>query len=139
MTQNTTDANTRRKRAKCTVQGKTLGPVEDLEVHVRSDWWQALFNSLYLKTDADLLDDIEVTRKEVDLIVSILGLAPEEKVLDLCCGQGRHVLELARRGFSNVEGYDRSQYLIQYFTNWIRKSSSFIPISKYFFVKCLKS
>src|SRR5665647_2327649 len=27
----------------------------------------------------------------------------------------------------------------QYFTNWIRKSSSFIPISKYFSVKCLKS
>jgi chromosome partitioning protein len=26
----------------------------------------------------------------------------------------------------------------QYFTNWIRKSSSFIPISKYFSVKCLK-
>ena len=29
--------------------------------------------------------------------------------------------------------------LVQYFTNWIRKSSSFIPISKYFSVKCLKS
>ena len=29
--------------------------------------------------------------------------------------------------------------VIQYFTNWIRKSSSFIPISKYFSVKCLKS
>ena len=28
---------------------------------------------------------------------------------------------------------------VQYFTNWIRKSSSFIPISKYFSVKCLKS
>ena len=113
MTQNTIDANTRRKRAKCTVQSKTLGPVEDLEVHVRSDWWQTLFNSLYLKTDADLLDDMELTRKEVDLVVSILGLAPEDKILDLCCGQGRHVIELARRGFSNVEGYDRSQYLIR--------------------------
>jgi hypothetical protein len=30
-------------------------------------------------------------------------------------------------------------YLVQYFTNWIRKSSGFIPISKYFSVKCLKS
>jgi hypothetical protein len=29
--------------------------------------------------------------------------------------------------------------LIQYFTNWIEKSFSFIPISKYFSVKCLKS
>lgn len=113
MTQNTTDSNPRRKRAKATVQTKTLGPVEDLEPHVRSDWWQTLFNSLYLKTDADLLDDMEVTRKEADLVISILGLDPEDAVLDLCCGQGRHVLELARRGFSNVEGYDRSQYLIR--------------------------
>jgi len=31
-----------------------------------------------------------------------------------------------------------SLFLLQYFTNWIRKSSSFIPISKYFSVKCLK-
>ncbi|KKG07584.1 methyltransferase domain-containing protein [Methanosarcina sp. 2.H.A.1B.4] len=113
MTQNTTDSNTRRKRAKGTVQMKTLGPVDDLEPHVQSNWWQTLFNSLYLKTDADLLDDMEVTRKETDLVVSILGLAPEDMVLDLCCGQGRHVLELSRRGFSNVEGYDRSQYLIR--------------------------
>ncbi|AKB76116.1 hypothetical protein MSLAZ_2855 [Methanosarcina lacustris Z-7289] len=113
MTQNTIDSNTRRKRAKGTVQTKTLGPVDDLEPHVRSDWWQTLFNSLYLKTDADLLDDAVVTRKETDLVVSILGLAPEDTILDLCCGQGRHVLELSRRGFSNVEGYDRSQYLIR--------------------------
>ena len=28
---------------------------------------------------------------------------------------------------------------LQYFTNWIEKSFSFIPISKYFSVKCLKS
>jgi D-alanine-D-alanine ligase len=113
MAENNIDPNTRRKRARGTVQKKTLGLVEDLEPHVRSDWWQTLFNSLYLKTDADLLDDTEVTKKEVDLIISILGVNEETKILDLCCGQGRHVLELARRGFSNVEGYDRSQYLIR--------------------------
>ena len=113
MTQNNIDPNIRRKRARGMVQQKTLGPVEDLETHVRSDWWQTLFNSLYLKTDADLLDDMEVTKKEVDLILSILGVTAESKILDLCCGQGRHVLELARRDFLNVEGYDRSQYLIR--------------------------
>jgi len=32
-----------------------------------------------------------------------------------------------------------SFYHWQYFTNWIEKSFSFIPISKYFSVKCLKS
>jgi D-alanine-D-alanine ligase len=121
MTQNNTDQNTRRKRAKNTVPKKTLGPVADLEPYVRSDWWQTLFNSLYLKTDADLLDDQAVTQKEIDLIVSILGLTPEKKVLDLCCGQGRHVMELARRGYFNVEGYDRSQYLIRKAKNRAQK------------------
>jgi len=36
-------------------------------------------------------------------------------------------------------GEDEAISKLQYFTNWIRKSSSFIPISKYFSVKCLKS
>jgi len=30
----------------------------------------------------------------------------------LCCGQGRHCLELANRGFSNIFGLDRSHYLV---------------------------
>ena len=34
-------------------------------------------------------------------------------VLDLCCGQGRHCIELARRGFKNVTGVDRSRYLVR--------------------------
>ena len=38
MTQNNSDSNTRRKRARCTVQKKTFEPVEDLETYVQSDW-----------------------------------------------------------------------------------------------------
>ena len=38
-----------------------------------------------------------------------------------------------------IESFKTQIALMQYFTNWIRKSSSFIPISKYFSVKCLKS
>ncbi|MDD4498204.1 MAG: methyltransferase domain-containing protein [Methanosarcinaceae archaeon] len=92
---------------------KSLGPVPDLEAHVESDWWQKIFNSLYLKTDADVLEDPEISALEVKLFTEILDLSPEEKVLDLCCGQGRHALELARRGFSHVEGYDNSAFLIR--------------------------
>ena len=36
-----------------------------------------------------------------------------DRILDLCCGQGRHSLELARRGFPHVTGLDRSRYLIR--------------------------
>jgi len=92
---------------------KTLGPVANLEEYLRPDWWRNIFNSLYLKTDADVVDDPKTTLKEVDYFSKILRLSPEDKILDLCCGQGRHVLELARMGFKNVEGLDRSHYLIQ--------------------------
>ncbi len=91
---------------------RTLGPVPDLEEHVKSDWWKGIFNHLYLKTDGDVVDDRQITRTEIDLIIRILRLQPDEKILDLCCGQGRHTLELVRRGYS-AEGIDRSHYLIQ--------------------------
>ncbi|KPJ69367.1 MAG: D-alanine--D-alanine ligase [Syntrophobacter sp. DG_60] len=92
---------------------KLLGPVLHLEEHVQPDWWRRIFNSMYLKTDADVVDDERITRKEVDLFSGIFRLSSEDKILDLCCGQGRHSLELTRRGFQNIEGLDRSHYLIQ--------------------------
>ena len=92
---------------------KSFGPVLNLEEHVQPDWWRRIFNSIYLKTDADVVSDQLVTRKEVDLFSEIIGLSRDDKILDLCCGQGRHSLELASRGFQYVEGLDRSHYLIQ--------------------------
>jgi D-alanine-D-alanine ligase len=100
----------RTKRSK--QQRIILGPVPNLEVHVRPDWWRAIFNSLYLKTDADVVDDQKITKTEVDVLLEILRPATEDHILDLCCGQGRHSLELGRRGFKSVEGVDRSHYLI---------------------------
>jgi D-alanine-D-alanine ligase len=89
-----------------------LGPVDSLEDHVQPDWWRNIFNYLYLKTDADVVDDLNITRKEVDLFSIILNFTTDDTILDLCCGQGRHALEITRRGFK-VEGLDRSRYLIQ--------------------------
>jgi D-alanine-D-alanine ligase len=92
---------------------KVLGPVPDLEEYVRPDWWSHIFNYLYLRTDADIINDLDITSHEIDLFLEILNLSPDDKILDLCCGQGRHSLELARRNFKNIEGLDRSHYLIQ--------------------------
>jgi D-alanine-D-alanine ligase len=82
---------------------KILGPVQDLEEHVHPEWWRNIFNYLYLKTDADVVDDQNITRQEVDLLCEAFKLAPEDRILDLCCGQGRHALELARRGFKKSQ------------------------------------
>ncbi len=92
---------------------KTLGPVQDLEGHLPPDWWKSLFNSIYLKTDGDVVENDHNTIKEVDLLMQAAGLEVNDRVLDLCCGQGRHCLELARRGFRHVSGLDRSRYLIR--------------------------
>ncbi|MFC1781346.1 methyltransferase domain-containing protein [Planctomycetota bacterium] len=92
---------------------RSLGPVPDLEEHVQPDWWRYIFNSIYLKTDGDVIDDNKITARELNVFSKILNLSPQSKILDLCCGQGRASLELARRGFTNVEGLDRSRYLIQ--------------------------
>lgn len=94
-------------RPKC-----TLGPVSDLERHLPADWWRTLFNAVYLKTDGDVVENDVNTRREIDFLLTA-GLQVEHDVLDLCCGQGRHSLELVRRGFSSVHGIDRSRYLIR--------------------------
>jgi D-alanine-D-alanine ligase len=95
------------------VPNGSLGPVENLEHYLQPDWWRRIFNSMYLKTDADVVEDLQITRKEVDLFTDILGLEKNMTILDLACGQGRHSLELARRGFRNLNGLDRSHYLIR--------------------------
>ena len=92
---------------------KTLGPISDLERHLPTDWWQTLFNSLYLKTDGDVVENNHNTKNDVDLLIESTGLLPDDNILDLCCGQGRHCIELASRGFNHITGIDRSRYLIR--------------------------
>ena len=90
-----------------------LGPVDNLERHLQPDWWRRIFNSMYLKTDADVVEDRSITTNEVDLFENILQLNKDNIILDLACGQGRHSLEMARRGYVNVHGLDRSHFLIR--------------------------
>src|SRR6266446_654483 len=95
------------------IGARTLGPVSDLERHLPSDWGRPLFNSLYLETDGDIIENDRNTADEVELLIRSIGLERNDRILDLCCGQGRHSLELAQRGFSHVTGLDRSRYLIR--------------------------
>ncbi len=103
-----------RKKSHCdNTEAEVCGPIPDLWPRLRPDWWRSFFNSLYLKTDGDVVQDDGITREEVTRICDVLHLQPWEEILDLCCGQGRHSLELARRGYQNISGLDRSRYLIK--------------------------
>ncbi len=91
---------------------EVLGPVDNLESYVKSDWWRHLFNADYLRTDGDVVEDQDITTHEVGLFLAALEVNPDSHILDLCCGQGRHALEIAKQGYKNVTGLDRSHYLI---------------------------
>ncbi|MDH5619254.1 MAG: methyltransferase domain-containing protein, partial [Gammaproteobacteria bacterium] len=90
----------------------SIGPVADLESYVKADWWRDIFNANYLRTDGDVVEDPEMTESEVDTFLQLVDVDKDTPMLDLCCGQGRHVLDLARRGYTNLCGADRSHYLI---------------------------
>jgi D-alanine-D-alanine ligase len=91
----------------------SFGPIDNLEDYLQYDWWKKIFNSYYLKTDGDVVNDSELTKNEVDLFIIKFDLKEDEKILDLCCGQGRHSIELARRGYKHIYGLDQSTYLIR--------------------------
>lgn len=52
------------------------------------------------------------TPAEVDSIKSLCKIQQEDAILDLCCGVGRHSLELARRGHK-VVGVDRTKLYLE--------------------------
>lgn len=101
----------------------SIGPVENLESYVKADWWKHIFNANYLRTDGDVVEDTNLTKSEIELFLKATGAKTDEHILDLCCGQGRHTLELARRGFTNLVGLDRSHYLINRAKNLARSEN----------------
>ncbi len=77
------------------------------------EWWARIFDGLYLVTDGDIALNESLTRYEVDVITEVLGIERDDAILDLCCGNGRHSIELARRGYRNVVGLDYSGELLR--------------------------
>ena len=73
-------------------------------------WWDVHFDELYLHISETILTP-DRTAREVAGIMTLLGLRPPARILDLCCGQGRHAVPLARAGYQ-VAGLDRSTYLL---------------------------
>jgi D-alanine-D-alanine ligase len=76
------------------------------------EWWKTLFDEMYLVTDARTVCDEALTCREVDFLEQVLKLEKSWPILDLCGGQGRHSLELSRRGFQDVTVLDYSKVLI---------------------------
>lgn len=52
------------------------------------------------------------TSDEIDFIERTCNLQKESEILDMGCGQGRHSIELAKRGYIHLAAYDFSRRLI---------------------------
>lgn len=75
-----------------------------------TEWYEKSFGEDYLVVYKHR--DFGGARKEVERMISWLGLPPGSKVLDLCCGMGRHSLALAEAGYE-VTGVDLSEVLLR--------------------------
>lgn len=85
-------------------------------------WTEEFFDEYYLKS-SNTLTGAEQTAKEVDFIIEKCALDKDAPVLDLACGFGRHSIELANRGYGNVEGLD----LTETYLNMARERAKSLP------------
>ena len=77
-----------------------------------SPWWKDDFSSdLYIEMQKLVLSQ-EVTDSEVEFVERVLKLEPSAQILDVPCGEGRHALALAAKGFQ-VTGVDITQSLVE--------------------------
>lgn len=100
------------------------------------DWYRELFGQDYLKMDWH-----ESTDHEVQSLVRMLNLRPGVRVLDLCCGYGRHAIPLAARG-CHVVGIDLSRPLLDHAqrdaleqsieVDWLQADARALPLDEGF-------
>ncbi|NVM31236.1 MAG: class I SAM-dependent methyltransferase [Candidatus Helarchaeota archaeon] len=69
--------------------------------HENDDFWEIMAPKLFTE------EHWKRAPEEVEKVIALLEIEPAAHVLDLCCGPGRHSLELARRGFT-VTAVDRT-------------------------------
>jgi len=76
----------------------------------KSEWFKKWFSNKYyleLYRHRDGKEAVDL----INLVQRTVPLSHGAKVLDVCCGAGRHSIEFAKRGF-DVTGFDLSEYLI---------------------------
>ncbi len=74
-------------------------------------WNSDHYACFYLKSFNAAFSD-EDTRREAAFILKALQCRPGERLLDVCCGHGRHALALARQGY-RVTGVDMNRHFIE--------------------------
>ena len=74
--------------------------------HMTTNAYSSLWFDLFMPLQTE-----ELTHKDVAFLARQLPLSRHQRLLDLCCGYGRHALLLAERGYQ-VTGLDRDEAAI---------------------------
>ena len=75
------------------------------------EWWRDLYNrQIYFELYEE--QDTALAPRQVEEAIQLLRIKPPAKILDVCCGYGRHSIEFAKRGF-DVIGVDISEKQIK--------------------------
>lgn len=77
---------------------------------IARNWFQETFDALYPVVYAHRT--IEAARAETEFSIRETRIGPGDRVLDLCCGAGRHMAHLVQAG-SSVVGLDFSTHLLE--------------------------
>ncbi len=83
--------------------------INDNATTIPEDWFAHAFGELYPIIYAHRT--VEAARPEAEFAAAQIALRPEDKVLDLCCGNGRHMAHLIAQG-ATVTGLDYSPTLL---------------------------
>jgi len=77
---------------------------------VEEDWYARAFDALYPVVYAHRT--VEAAAPEAAFALDALRVSPQDRLLDLCCGNGRHLVHLARRA-PHAAGLDYSPDLLR--------------------------
>lgn len=88
-----------------------------------TEWWNDFFDADYIRV-YERQD--ELAEPEADFVRKTLGLRRGQRVLDVCCGYGRHARPLAQAGLQ-VTGFDLSRYFLRKARRDARKAK--LPIN----------
>lgn len=74
-------------------------------------WYDEWFDDEYVRVYGHR--DVAEARRDVAFAEKALGLKPDQWILDLCCGSGRHLLALCEKNYSRLIGIDLSMPLLR--------------------------
>jgi SAM-dependent methyltransferase len=74
-------------------------------------WYTEWFDEEYVRVYGHR--DLDEARRDVAFAERVLNLWPEDRILDLCCGNGRHLAALCEKGYRRLAGIDLSMPLLR--------------------------